>query len=582
MTNEARFDAAPPAETAKPRRRWRRRIVVGFVVLFVGVLAAYGIWRHRALAARDAEIAKIRAAGEPVWFADLRPEPLDPKEDGTPLLLQAFAVMQPLPDALVDEMRELREPPDENEEVEDAAFEFDGDKVDADEFDGDKVDADEFDGDEIPEDGEGELAPNGSPRDAMPQEHADETIEGALPPIKPLPRTFEFREAQLVGELRPHVEANREFYDLLEQALEKGRFQFACDYEVPVPFLQERPERDSCGDAVKLLQARWRCQLRDADYAAAGASCEQMLRLVEKTVSPSDSLVFMLFRIVWVNGAVEAVSETVARSGFDPALRLRLDDALVGFDATVRLRPALVAERAEALTALENLMQHGNEGQPFVSSGILQGLFRPVIWSNQASYLEYMATYIEFADRYDADAVAAISELETRLEARARNPLLRVLRFGQNLLPDVEFIGDNFRATRDRLRAARVGLRVDAFHREHGRLPKSLDEVKSAELPEIPSDLAGEKPLAYVVDKNAFTICPAAYVEIERKRLAERVERRDAEPKPPAAEPDDPVGAFFGLAEEDDTTLDEEMRTGAFQVVYPRTGKVDPLGRADP
>ena len=39
------------------------------------------------------EIAKLRAAGDPVWFADMEPTPLDPAEDGTPELRKAFAAI---------------------------------------------------------------------------------------------------------------------------------------------------------------------------------------------------------------------------------------------------------------------------------------------------------------------------------------------------------------------------------------------------------------------------------------------------------------------------------------------------------
>jgi hypothetical protein len=65
---------------------------VALIGLALGL--SYFVWYSNARGALDAEIARIEARGEPLWFKDLAPKEPDSDEDGTTLYLQALAKIQ--------------------------------------------------------------------------------------------------------------------------------------------------------------------------------------------------------------------------------------------------------------------------------------------------------------------------------------------------------------------------------------------------------------------------------------------------------------------------------------------------------
>ena len=89
-------------KASKSRFGWWARIAIAAVVLVALAGAWFGLWWWQCRRELDAEIAKIRARGEPVWFADLEPE-YDP-EDATALLLDSLSYLSPraFPQAFYD------------------------------------------------------------------------------------------------------------------------------------------------------------------------------------------------------------------------------------------------------------------------------------------------------------------------------------------------------------------------------------------------------------------------------------------------------------------------------------------------
>lgn len=74
------------SERPLPQKKWRPgalTLFLGFVaVLVLGSWGGYWLWKSNLQSQLDAEIAKIRERGEPVWFADVRPEPVADAENG--------------------------------------------------------------------------------------------------------------------------------------------------------------------------------------------------------------------------------------------------------------------------------------------------------------------------------------------------------------------------------------------------------------------------------------------------------------------------------------------------------------------
>jgi hypothetical protein len=92
---------AETGTTVRPPRRWVRRIGGLFLVLVVGLVALFFVWRHDAAGGFAAEIAAVRAAGEPVSVEGLNAWPalLAPGENAVPGLRAAAARVDPESDA---------------------------------------------------------------------------------------------------------------------------------------------------------------------------------------------------------------------------------------------------------------------------------------------------------------------------------------------------------------------------------------------------------------------------------------------------------------------------------------------------
>lgn len=547
MSTDSRFDPIASAGQAKPRRRWLRRFVITFVLLFGCLAVAYGLWYRSALSARDAEIARLRAAGEPVWFSDLKPAPLDPAEDGTPLLQHAFAAMKPLPDELSTELNDLTAPDEEPmDPAEEQKF--------------------------LEEHGDTPVEPLGiTLREFLAQNDKPKPAGPRLP--------FAVREKLLVEKLRPHVEANRDAFAALQKALEKPKFQFPVDYDHPRPIELEFPEFDQLYALGQLLKARWRCDVFDGDLPAAAAALDELLQLTHR-MSAADHvhLTWLLSSIANTYWNLEHAAETISRGRIDENHRVAWGKVFARIEATTQSKTALRGERAMVLTTIENFMTHGANGRPAPKGWLKRTFVQPFVWWNQVNFLKGISASVQYADRYDDQAIAAIAENQIRewdrLESGRLTRYEKMTRLAQAMLtPAMGIVDPSVIFARNRLRAAQVALWVDAFRHEHGRLPKSLDEITNDRLPEIPRDVVHQKPLAYLTAEDAFSICPAGETEREQRQLAEAIKRRNAATLPgetndkAADNPDEPADDEA----QDDETVDDGSPTGAFRVVYTRT-----------
>lgn len=86
---------AEHTEPAPPRLRRRLRWYAGWTaaVLMLGAVVAYFAWRVQAQRAFDAQIASVRAAGEPTTLQDLRTPPVPDANNAVPPLMAAERVL---------------------------------------------------------------------------------------------------------------------------------------------------------------------------------------------------------------------------------------------------------------------------------------------------------------------------------------------------------------------------------------------------------------------------------------------------------------------------------------------------------
>lgn len=96
---ESEIDAPPQRRRPRFDRLRKACLLVAIVngLILVGWTSYVLIWYQTSRAAVEAEKQKLRDRGEPVYFAQLKPAPVPPQEDGTPLLLQAIELYRDLP-----------------------------------------------------------------------------------------------------------------------------------------------------------------------------------------------------------------------------------------------------------------------------------------------------------------------------------------------------------------------------------------------------------------------------------------------------------------------------------------------------
>jgi hypothetical protein len=563
MANESRFDPLTPTAPKSRLRRWLRRILVVLALLFFAVLASFFGWRQYALNARNAEIAKLRAAGDPVWFADMEPTPLDPAEDGTPELRKAFAAIKPLPKALDEEFTALTNEDEEHDRS-------------------------------TPEE-----------REAFIKEHGDIFIDGLGKTLgelwadeddpPPGPREpFAVREKKLLEKLRPHVEANEDAYGFVRQVLAKPKFRFDVDYSHPQPMVMDIPDNQQFIELENLLHVRWRCELHDGDEVAATGTLVECIGLARRFYAQSRELTGVSVACARLSQVNAFLAEMLERGEFDVTRSSDLLRSLTEFEAELRLGPAIRGEKAMAMTTIESFLDFGGFGRMPPKNWLTYKVVEPLVWMNETNYLRAMSAQAVYADRYDKEALTAIDEEYDRevgepLESEKPGMYTKLTRMAQIMLqPAMGMFQYPIIAVRDQTRAARIALAVDAYRRQHGRLPRSLDEVKSDALPEIPHDIVNDEPLEYYVDSDAFVICASRHAANERRHLAHLVKKRDSKPdeKAPPKAPEPAENTEFEQAEEsvEDIAMEGEEQgeveeeayqpestpTGAILVVYPR------------
>src|SRR5262245_14765661 len=105
LTSQCMSQNTPGAEdTSKaPERRFGCLFYacVFLLVIGTGLTVWYRLWHSSASSELKAEMDGIRARGEPLWFSELVPPPIDPDQDGTQLLLSALSKFQKPPAAFL-------------------------------------------------------------------------------------------------------------------------------------------------------------------------------------------------------------------------------------------------------------------------------------------------------------------------------------------------------------------------------------------------------------------------------------------------------------------------------------------------
>jgi len=103
-------DESGDVQPFPPRYWWLKRIAVAFGVLIAALLGLRVWWGAVASRRLNDEIARIEAAGEPIWPEDFDSEPVPDEDNTVTLLLQAQTLMSPIVGLSLDAGEILRNP----------------------------------------------------------------------------------------------------------------------------------------------------------------------------------------------------------------------------------------------------------------------------------------------------------------------------------------------------------------------------------------------------------------------------------------------------------------------------------------
>ncbi len=429
-------DDAPPGltEPTPPKKKTRGRLFRCFKYLALLMLTsmvllgcAYGVWHYSAKSQLAAAKQKMIDRGEPFWFADLAPEPVDPDMDGTPYFQRACKLI---------------------------------------------------------------VEPNDTFLSLLDEDDNAEARDGPTRPMD-LP---EFRKA---------LKENQPALDMLRQAIQQSRIRSKVNYETTAPLSLQPDELRHARTLANLLKAENLQSLATNQSQQAVNAVQDRLALAE-LFREEPLLLLQLLRVALGIRASRSIGVTVANIDLAPDQFASLDKTLANVQETFSLRLGIRGERCAVATMMENI---GSDDWYLIGED------------------NYMSEYYGFLAPQAMQEQAFMLDLHTRLEATIDKPgpkgqfLHRAIEEDVNNAPRfymitrmvfpaallVRNIGLRYRQA---LINARLGIRVDRYRDEHGKLPERLEDVLDDKLKEIPPGLFSDQPLVYRVLDDGFTIYP--------------------------------------------------------------------------
>jgi hypothetical protein len=326
------------AAFARPKRQFGFFFYAGLIgiVLLLALGGGYGVWFGSASAHLEAEIAKIQERGEPVWFSDLKPKPVDPQGNGAELYLQAVAQMKD-PSPLVTDL--LHGTP-------------------------------------------------GMYRGAVP-------AEGEAPA---LPTIDQIIAAGGHDEFRKCLDENAQALELARLALQKPYCRFPVDDDTPVPLNILLAHIQKTRNMSWLFQAQVVESLAQGRTDDALAAVQDLLKLSEM-LREEPFLVSQLVRMAIGNQPLAALQTVLAHTDRNEQPFAELDQQLTAMEAGFPLRSAVLAERAVLLTTTENLndLQAGSQLDGLSMLGWSPAA--PLRMEDQAFMLDHLSRWADAIDQ---------------------------------------------------------------------------------------------------------------------------------------------------------------------------------------
>ena len=431
--------------------------VIGLVIVLTVMVGVHFRAIARAQAEFDAEIATIRARGEPVWFADLAPEPIPVDQDGTPFLIDAAVDWQPIEfdsqsqseSAYLKLITQRPLPPPGVYPEFRAALDANARSL------------------------ESLARAVGFERIRIPRDYAIKNpYEHDLPYVSDLRSLSRLLAAKLLDDLGHGAVAGAfetlEVHMKLAQRLE----------EDPIPIVHS-VRFGIAHDFVDSLEMI----LGYTDYD------ESRFRTFDRSIAAMGDFRFkpsILVDRAMLLSTFENIGEPEF-AGFLSEFRSHVDIRDPWFLATMGLYVGMTDPSTAPAEALNRTW------------GSI--LFRATLIKGRTMSLRAMGRIADLIDELGPEGTRKIAALDAELAIEiARFPIWQVLR------SDTAPWHAMLLTFRQRLVDARLAMRVDRFHDERGRLPESLEEVLDDDLREVPLGLLSGLPVRYEILPDGFRI----------------------------------------------------------------------------
>ena len=307
-----------------------------------------------------------------------------------------------------------------------------------------------------------------------------------------------------IADLRKQIERNVEVVSKLKsiERIEECRFQH--DFRTPSPPSLLLPMYDKFRALVAHCRGNALLALHDRDDKLLVASIVELASMSE-LLRKEPFLVSFQIRLRSINQAIDLLELLLASASITPEQFVLLDDRLQSLESNLLSEPAIRGEATLQFTTLENIghpevrkaleatVALSSSGEAISVSPGKTKLARWGAWSylpelmaQQILSIGLMNRYAELVDQTGASANLDWAEsqqsLRVLMNAMADSPIAV-------LFPAIDHSRNAVLATRTRLRAARIAIRVIRFYRENGKLPEALEEVCDEKLSQLPLGL---------------------------------------------------------------------------------------------
>jgi hypothetical protein len=249
----------------------------------------------------------------------------------------------------------------------------------------------------------------------------------------------------------------------------------------------------------------------DGDVDSALAALRHVRRLGD-LLAGEPLLIAQLVNLSCQSLALDGAEELLTRQRLSPPHLLELKALLESMDVTNGWRPALVSERAFALSAISaegpglGAISHESDVSP---ADMQRGLwFLRAIGLAQADQRLMLETFeraTALADQDTPEALREYAKLEAEVKRKARGFPPKI--FSGLLLPALSKAALKFTAVEARRRAGLAAVAVERHRQAHaGQLPNSWVELVPAQFPGDPTDPFTGEPLKLKALPRGFVV----------------------------------------------------------------------------